>query len=631
MRLSRVQIRNFRSIKNSEIEFDTTCRVLVGINESGKSNILKALALLDKDVEPSKKDDLREALPNEDPIEESYVRFVFKFQKAESDKLFEEVSKGFLMNAKNPDIASRGNKRLALKDFCAVKNEGLYTVDILEEKKSFRYWSYGEEFELLKGWQKPTKACPADFVVQLKGQDYQLAKYKFVRRRDLKDVPENYLEDALITDLTTLLGRSILSITEGNLPGTLFWEYDEDNVLPNSVKIQEFADDPSSCAPLARMFILAGVDDIKASLEEKRRLTHNQFQNYLNNVARKTTNHFRNVWKDYKNIEFSLRANADQVIPGIKEKNTHDFARRSDGFKRFITFLLLISIDVKTDLLSNTLLLIDEPDTSLHPTGARYLRDELIRISKTNYVMYSTHSIFMIDSGDISRHYIVRKDDEVTSVEAAGDANIADEEVLYNAVGYSVFAILKEKNIVFEGWNDKQLFLVALESAAIDVKRKYKDIGFCHAKGVKSIKTITPMVELARRECLIVSDSDKTAKEQQKLYEQDRGFGKWKIYQEIDPSIEAITGEDFLKNSYLLKQIKSVLPNANISIVLPEAKGKIAAIKKSLVTAGMTSDQADGIIKQIKNVSFDNLKPQDIEPTYTKIGSSRSRVGEMGR
>ena len=47
MKLSRVEIKNFRSIKKVDVHFDPTCRILVGINESGKSNILRALSLLD--------------------------------------------------------------------------------------------------------------------------------------------------------------------------------------------------------------------------------------------------------------------------------------------------------------------------------------------------------------------------------------------------------------------------------------------------------------------------------------------------------------------------------------------------------------------------------------------------------
>lgn len=624
MKLNRVEIKNFRSIQDTTLDFDPPCRVLVGINESGKSNILGALALLGSGYDPVKKDDLREALPDEDPIEESYIRFVFKFEKEESDKLLEDVSSKILASAKNPDIVSISGKNKNIKEFCSTRKEGLYSADIINETKSFKYWRLATGYKLLAGWKKPTATCPADFAVELKGQQYKLAEYKLVRAADLGEIPEGYLEDASIEDLSELSGGVITEITEENLPDTLFWEYDEDNLLPGNVKIADFSANPDSCVPLKNMFALAGIDDIKASIDDARKGTDNQFQNYLNRVAKKTTNHFRNVWKEYKNIEFSLKLNAEQIIPGVKEKNTHDFARRSDGFKRFVTFLLMISVNVKTDNLRDTLLLIDEPDISLHPSGARYLRDELIRISQTNYVVYSTHSIFMIDSGDISRHFIVKKKDEITSIESAKESNIADEEVLYNALGHSVFSIIKEKNLIFEGWNDKHLFCVALENVSADLKRKYKDVGICHAKGVKTVKAITPMIELAKRKCIIISDSDRPAKEQQKLYQKDKGFGDWKTYQDVGSTIEAITGEDFVKNDFIAKQVKVVLSGTTMptfdEATLPDKKGKLAAISKWLVDNGMTADQAKDTITKIKSSIFEKLKHTNIDETeYAKL------------
>lgn len=624
MKLDRVEIKNFRSIQDIKIDFDPPCRVLVGINESGKSNILNALALLSDDYDPVKKDDLREALPDEDPIDESYVRFVFKFQKEESDELLEKVSFQILSSAKNPDIVSVGAKNKSVKEFCATRNEGLYSANIIDENKSFRYWKLGAGYKLIKGWYKPTAACPKDFTAELKGQQYKLAEYKLIRGADFGEIPEGHLEEATIEDLAELSGNVVTELTKENLPDTLFWEYDEDNLLPGNVKIVDFSTNPNSCIPLKNMFALVGIDDIKASIDDARKGTDNQFQNYLNRIAKKTTNHFRNVWKEYKNIEFSLKLNADQIIPGVKEKNTHDFARRSDGFKRFVTFLLMISVNVKTDNLRDTLLLIDEPDVGLHPSGARYLRDELIRISQTNYVVYSTHSIFMIDSGDISRHYIVKKKDEVTSIESAKESNIADEEVLYNALGHSVFAIIKENNLIFEGWKDKHLFCVALENTSADLKRKYKDVGVCHAKGVKTVKAITPMIELAKRKCVIVSDSDKPAKEQQKIYKNDKGFGDWKTYQDIDSTIEAVTGEDFVKSDFIAKQVNAALSGMTMP-TFPEAtlsnkKGKLVAISKWLIDNGMTADQAKDTIETIKNSVFEKLKYSNIDETeYAKL------------
>lgn len=621
MKLDRVEIKNFRSIKDITVNFDPPCRVLVGINESGKSNILSALALLDKGRNPVKKDDLREALPDEAPIEDSHVQFVFKFEKDESDQLLEEVSSRILSNVKYPNIVSLGEKNKTVEGFCASHGEGLYSANILDEDKLFKYWRLESKYKLLSDWKKPTSACPQDYNVELMGEQHTLAHYKLIQVTDLPDVPEGYLEIAKINDLAELTGDVITEIVEKNLPDTLFWEYDEKNLLPSSVKIEEFSDNPDSCIPLKNMFALAKIDNIKASIDDAKEGTANQFQNYLDRVAKQTTNHFRKVWKEYKNIEFSLKLNADQIIPGVKEKNIHDFARRSDGFKRFVTFLLMISVNVKTDNLLDTLLLIDEPDTSLHPSGARYLRDELIKISKTNYVVYSTHSIFMIDSGDISRHFIVKKKDEITNIDSAKDSNIADEEVLYNALGHSVFAILKEKNLIFEGWYDKRLFKIALENGTAKIKKKYKNVGICHAKGIGTIKTITPLIELANRECLIVSDSDKPAKDQQKKYTRDKGFGKWKNYQDIDSTIEAITGEDFIKNEFITKQIKTVSANLSMPVfndTLPD-KGKLTVIDSWLTSNGMTQEQAKDVTRKIKDKIFENLKSQNIEDTYTKL------------
>ena len=621
MKLHRVDIKNFRSVHDVQVNIDPACRVLVGINESGKSNILRALSLLSKDYLPVKKDDLREALPDEDQIDESFVRFVFRFEKNESDRLFEIISGQILAKTNNPEIILTGGKKKTLKEFCITHNEALYTVDILKERKFSQSWNLGKN-KLIAGWKKPTNACPPDFNVNVRGKEHQLSKYNLIQAVEFSDVPEEYLGNAEINDFTLLFVNALRALTQDNLPNILFWEYDEGNLLPNSVNIEEFSNSPDSCLPLRNMFALANIDDIKDSIEDQRKRTKNQFQNYLTRVATKTTNHFREVWKEYRNIEFSLELNADQIIPGVKERNTHDFARRSDGFKRFVTFLLMISAKVRTGNIRDTLLLIDDPGVGLHPSGERYLRDELIKISKTNYVVYSTHSIFMIDSGDIARHYIVTKKDEITSIESAKESNIADEEVLYNALGHSVFAILKEKNLIFEGWKDKHLFLLALGNASADLKEKFNNVGVCHAKGVGTIKAITPMIELANRGCLIVSDSDKPAKDQQKIYKRDKGFGEWKKYQDIDSSIEAITGEDFVKNDFIAKQVRLVLVDSSMPVfnetVLPN-KNKLVVILKWFKDNGMTADQAGDTVTKVKNSIFENLKPRNIEDTYTKL------------
>jgi predicted ATP-dependent endonuclease of OLD family len=620
VKINKIEIKNYRSIQNITLEFNPSCKILVGINESGKTNILKALSFLKPDVQPIKTDDLREALPDEDLINESYVRFVFGFDKKDINHLVSNSRNKILFKKNNEPLLIANNKNYNLEEvFCSVYDESIYSVNILDEKKTFQYWK--KSATLASNWKKPSQVCPSEFSVTSGKEAFIIKNYSLVNINDFSEIPVEYLEDSNFSEVSALIGAQITTLTEKNVPECLYWNYNEDNLLPGMIDIDAFSNNPDLCLPLKNMFLLSGIDDIKASILEARKRGNNQFQNYLDGIAKKTTTHFRDVWKEYKNIEFSLRLNANNIEPGIKEKNTLDFKKRSDGFKRFTTFLLMISVNVKTDNIKNTLLLIDEPEIGLHPSGARYLREELIKISKTNYVVYSTHSIFMIDSGDISRHYIVNKKNEITTVQVAKDSNIADEEVIFNALGYSIFETLKDKNIIFEGWKDKKLFYTAVESANILQKKFFKDIGVCHAKGVKHIKTITPLMELANRDCLILSDSDALAKEQQKQYIDSGGHGVWKTYQDVNANLEAVTGEDFILDTHIVKQVNKVLTDLNLPVFKEEDiatnKNKLHKIENWLKVNNIQKNQIDALIFEIKNLIFENLTHKSIDANYT--------------
>lgn len=620
MKLIKAEIVNFRSVQNATVEFDPPCRVLVGINESGKSNLLHALSLLSDEVAPSRRDDVREGLPDEDEVSEAYVKFFFRLEKADCEEVFELVSEDVLANVADPEIVTIDGKPTGLRSLCNQRSDVRYNVDLIKETKAYRHPALAANLKLNGVWKKPSASCPKDFSVSGEELEYRLSDHKLIRIKDFPAIPEDYLEDASIDELHQLLGSASIAVAKERPHDCLFWKYDEANQLPTEVPIDAFAANPASCLPLWNMFVLAGVVEVKDELARIRQLSPNQMQSFLDRVSAKTTAHFRSVWKEHKDVEFKLRIESNKLIPTIKEQNSFDFARRSDGFKRFATFLLLISADVRTDNLTDTLLLVDEPEAGLHPAGARYLRDELIRISNKNHVVYSTHSIFMIDSGNIARHYIVRKEDEITTIDEAAESNVVDEEVLFNAVGFSTFEMLRQKNIIFEGWRDKKLFMTMIEKAPADVKSKLKDVGLCHAKGVKHIKSITPMIEMARRSCVIVSDADGPAKEQQKLYRAEKGFGTWSTYKDLDSSIEAVTGEDFLKNAYLVKMVNAALEGLGLAAFtetdLAVTREKLKVIGTWLSKNGLTDEQSKDVLSKVKSTAFDNLESKHIDPAY---------------
>ncbi len=121
----------------------------------------------------------------------------------------------------------------------------------------------------------------------------------------------------------------------------------------------------------------------------------------------------------------------------ISKAKTDD--QRSDGFKLFVSFLLTISAQDTNKELSNTILLLDEPETHLHPLAQERLLSELIKITKNdrnNFAFFATHSNYMIDKNDLSGNYRIIKSHDITKIE-----QLAKRPSTYASVTYNVFNI----------------------------------------------------------------------------------------------------------------------------------------------------------------------------------------------
>ena len=111
----------------------------MGINESGKSNILKALSLLKKNQKPDRNKDQREALPNEPEIDTSCVHFIFECDKSVKELLFKKMSSKIFSYEQNPKIICYNGNDQSIKDFCNSQNQLCLEVDIKSESKQFLF------------------------------------------------------------------------------------------------------------------------------------------------------------------------------------------------------------------------------------------------------------------------------------------------------------------------------------------------------------------------------------------------------------------------------------------------------------------------------------------------------------
>ncbi len=621
MKIKRIEIKNFRSIKDQSFTFDRNFQILVGINESGKTNLLKAVSLLNEQIEFNK-DDVRDPGHDEDAVKESYVRFVFQLDSWIKKKIYNDVKSKVLTIDNSKPLLDIDDKPYNLRDFCYQKDEVLYIINFLKETRSTSHWRIsGPKYRIYPEWKKVTSG--ASHAVHINGKPVNISSYSIVNTNDFDEIPEQFIENLDISSLNSIVGEELTTISEEYFPTCIVWDYSDDKLLPSKINLSQFTSNPNICIPLKNMFSLAGHHDATKALQSATQKT-NGLRNILRKVSKNTTTHMKKVWPEWKNQKVSLYQNGDFIEAGIEDEyNIYSLARRSDGFKRFFTFLLMISVQNKTEEIYDNLIVIDEPDTGLHPTGVQYLRDELRKIGTHNLVLVSTHSIFMIDKEIINRHLIIEKKNEITHIKRVSVSNMNDEEVVYKALGYSLFELLKSKNIIFEGWRDKRTFETLLRSrkgGKIIKKSKLLQIGLLHSMGVKDIQRVANTCENFSREYVIISDSDKPAKEKQRIF---TGTGKWFCYNDI-AGIDALTTEDFFSNSLLNRAIKHVFKECGIETELTidntVTKGKLFWIEKEIKRMGITSISVKEVMNQLKEYACINAKASDFNEQYYDVG-----------
>lgn len=116
MKLASVQLTNFRSIASYELFFSYGCQVLIGINESGKSNILRALQLLDPDIQTSHSD-IRIERQDESPVTKGLVRFKFELDEKEIEAIYGALTSRFDSSSISKPLVLDGVKSVTLKQF----------------------------------------------------------------------------------------------------------------------------------------------------------------------------------------------------------------------------------------------------------------------------------------------------------------------------------------------------------------------------------------------------------------------------------------------------------------------------------------------------------------------------------
>ena len=418
MRLRKFRVRAYRCIHDSgEIRVGDLA-AFVGRNESGKTTILEALTLLNKEqylseldlcdelVEDLKSEVrlaegdftlnheetklLKETFPNIPEIKKVKIFRTNKNPIPQYDFGDVEIS-----DAENSGLNSWENFREQVNVFLdTIPNHIRIKLDATffeggapETEEIFRnamaefgntlHVLAADEAKIISEWEKIAESPNTDFQNLLVGTTEKMALENFI---------EINLHPRFVyfSDYKKIIGN--INLNEYSKERTSSIEYTED----------EF----DKAETVDNLFYLAELD--VDELEECKN-SPSQLIKLLNTCSKRLTEKLNPAWKgDAIHVELRLNPNnvMSVVISDVHKDgtvtNTGLLNRRAEGFKWTFSFIVNFAAETQKAELKEAILLLDEPARNLHPTQQRGISDLLKNLAGSNQVLYATHSPYMI-------------------------------------------------------------------------------------------------------------------------------------------------------------------------------------------------------------------------------------------
>lgn len=542
MFLKQAKIKNFKSIEDVSIEFDKVggsfAKILVGVNESGKSNILEALSFFsvpDNDI--SYDTYCNQKRMGADDIE---LTFYAELDDEEKVKLMVDTINGI-------DVETGFDM-----DFSIINIQK--TIKLTKESTEIE-WDYTYDVVL------NTKGL---YILKDSNESYadcysRLGKYYIVK--DDADTDYITLTPDLIKERLNNLIFDFLLEAE---PVVSKWKPTKEYLLSN-VNLTEYKKDIYSNRPLYNIFRLSGYHDKKEIVDAIEKISIARSRSILTSKLNSSINNYvNNIWKD-NNIDILIEITETGAFSFlIKDKgiyNEHDrfsITDRSQGAQQILSLIFSLSLETTNKERRNELILIDEPEVHLHPSGVREVSRELMKIGASNYIFMATHSPFMIDKRRRERHYIVKKNASATTeiYRVRECDNIIDDEVLRDAFGIEVYRdLLNPHSILVEGVSDKILLRKAMSVLGKDY------IGITNGHGSNIVTLASKMNHDDMSVMVILDDDEEGKRDKEKIIKIGGVFSEKNVFTIRDLTGEIVNGgtiEDTICHNYVISNFKAM-------------------------------------------------------------------------
>lgn len=514
MILKKVEIHEYKSIDQPQVfDIEDDITTFVGMNESGKTSILEAIAksnyfdaadkeysLFDKTNDYPRRRLVRSNKSGENP---KSITLYFDLQDLRQ----------IILEKTNLEI----DDNISFTKF--YDNKTAFNFNIKTTLESF-YSKLGvTENNLLQSLITiKTKQEFNSFIAELKKAPEENATILTILGKINYYVDNSTYEHPFASYLVT-------EYLTPKLPKFMY--YDEYYALDSEFSITQLASNQltKSSAKTAKALIELADIDLKSLSNST------NFEKYnaeLNSASLEISDELFKYWKSNENLEIIFKIEKIESNPGsyhnnnivdrvlkIRVKNSNNgvdlpLGNRSKGFNWFFSFLVWFNkIQEKKD--SKYILLLDEPGLNLHAKAQADLLKFFADLSKNYQILYTTHSPFMIEAHSLNKIRTVFESSNGTVV--SDTVQEKDPNTLFPlqaALGYDLAQnlFISPKNLVVEGIAD--LTYIELISSILEQKNRESlnsDITIVPIGGADRVSTFISLLRGNKLEKVVLFDT----------------------------------------------------------------------------------------------------------------------------
>lgn len=567
MRLIKFQVKDFRSVEESGWLTVDDVTALIGVNESGKTNLLLPLWKLNParegEIEPTsdypkvKFGEIRDApgdywfieadfvagaaaskisrLANIAISEDSIIRVTRYF---DGDYYVEFPEHGFATTVPTEQLsASFDGHRKAIQAATPLKSEEAFAAEwsrAIEEIDGGLVGSEEVGPQALVGMRDrlqaavPAEPAKTSTLVPLANALIAVLDEK---HSAITATPPHRRE-GVVAAVVEALPKFVYYSNYGNLDSEIYLPHVVQNLQRDDLGAKEAA--KARTLRVLFSFVRLRADEIlelgrdfeqgkKPSDDELEKIADQKKTRsiLLQSAGTELTKKFKEWWQqgDYR-FRFEADGNFFRIwVADARRPAEVELENRSTGLQWFLSFYLVFLVESRGEH-RNAVLLLDEPGMSLHPLAQRDLSTFFDNLGATNQILYTSHSPFLVDADRLDRaRKVYVAADGTTKVtpdlrqSEGSDTQKGAAYAVHSALNLSVAEslLLGCQPVLVEGPSD-QHYLTAIKTLLVSGGRiaPKRELVFPPAGGTKTARVVASILSGRDEDLpLMLLDSDK--------------------------------------------------------------------------------------------------------------------------